>query len=117
MDEVDYAIHIEPLSEAIKELKEQLHVFVVNFDAIVNILNRQADDVNKKKWICYWKERNRSRVVSSALSKIARITTRLDDAADIRIPPHVQPATVQQMPSTSSRGKLWNLVHILRCYS
>ncbi|KAK6755679.1 hypothetical protein RB195_014204 [Necator americanus] len=59
-----------------------------------------------KKWICYWKEKNRSRVVSSARSKITRITTRLDNAADIRIPSHVR----YKRPTCNYATDAFNLV-------
>ncbi|XGW22653.1 hypothetical protein V3C99_005120 [Haemonchus contortus] len=52
MDEVDVAIHIEPLSDAIKELKEQLTVFVMSFDAkmeaLVDLVSRQNNIIDKK---------------------------------------------------------------------
>ncbi|VDO32159.1 unnamed protein product, partial [Heligmosomoides polygyrus] len=45
MDEVDVALYIEPLSDAIKDLREQFNLFTMSFntkmDALVDILNRQ----------------------------------------------------------------------------
>ncbi|KAK6030618.1 hypothetical protein OSTOST_03243 [Ostertagia ostertagi] len=52
MDIVDVALHIEPLSDAIKDLKEQFNLFTMTFnaklDALVDILNRQSENVNNK---------------------------------------------------------------------
>ncbi|VDO38335.1 unnamed protein product [Haemonchus placei] len=52
MDEVDAAIHIEPLSDAIKELKEQLNMFVMSFDAkmeaLVDLVSRQNNTIDQK---------------------------------------------------------------------
>ncbi|WKY14676.1 hypothetical protein Q1695_000309 [Nippostrongylus brasiliensis] len=52
MDEVDLAVQIEPLSDAIKELKEQLTAFAMTtnakLDTVADILNRQHDSLNQK---------------------------------------------------------------------
>ncbi|VDP39760.1 unnamed protein product [Heligmosomoides polygyrus] len=52
MDEVDVALYIEPLSDAIKDLREQFNLFTMSFntkmDALVDILNRQSKVVNNK---------------------------------------------------------------------
>ncbi|VDL67380.1 unnamed protein product [Nippostrongylus brasiliensis] len=52
MGEVDLAVHIEPLSDAIKELNEQLTAFAMTtnakLDAVADILNRQQDSLNQK---------------------------------------------------------------------
>ncbi|KAK6015070.1 hypothetical protein OSTOST_19513 [Ostertagia ostertagi] len=52
MDEVDVAIHIEPLRDALKELKEQLTMFVMSVDAkmeaLVDLVNRHNNVVNQK---------------------------------------------------------------------
>ncbi|XGW29674.1 hypothetical protein V3C99_009041 [Haemonchus contortus] len=52
MDEVDVAIHIEPLVDAVKDVKDLLNMFTASFnakiDAIVDLLNRQSEMVNNK---------------------------------------------------------------------
>uniref|UniRef100_A0A7I4XXP8 Uncharacterized protein n=1 Tax=Haemonchus contortus TaxID=6289 RepID=A0A7I4XXP8_HAECO len=52
MDIVDVALHVEPLTEAVKELKDQLNVFAMSInaklDAIAETLTRQADIFNQK---------------------------------------------------------------------
>lgn len=52
MDEVDIAVHIEPISDAVKELKEQLNILVMatnaKLDVIVDLLTRQNDIVDQK---------------------------------------------------------------------
>ncbi|VDP07335.1 unnamed protein product [Heligmosomoides polygyrus] len=52
MDEVDMALHFEPLAEAVRDLKEQLNSFAITFaskiDAVADGLARQTEALNKK---------------------------------------------------------------------
>ncbi|KAK6030960.1 hypothetical protein OSTOST_02897 [Ostertagia ostertagi] len=52
MDEVDVALHIEPLVDAVKDLKEQLNAFAValtaKIDSLADILTRRAESLNQK---------------------------------------------------------------------
>uniref|UniRef100_A0A7I4YG21 t-SNARE coiled-coil homology domain-containing protein n=1 Tax=Haemonchus contortus TaxID=6289 RepID=A0A7I4YG21_HAECO len=52
MDEVDVAMHIQPLVEAVKDLREQLNVVAVGLnskiDALADMLTRQSDTINRK---------------------------------------------------------------------
>ncbi|VDO54785.1 unnamed protein product [Haemonchus placei] len=52
MDEVEVAMHIDPLAEAVKDLKEQLNVVAVGlnskFDALADMLTRQSVTLKRK---------------------------------------------------------------------
>ncbi|KAK6061260.1 hypothetical protein COOONC_01076 [Cooperia oncophora] len=52
MDEVDIAIHIDPLVEAVKDLKDQLNMVIMSLnaklDAVMEALNRQTETMSNK---------------------------------------------------------------------
>ncbi|KAK6033498.1 hypothetical protein OSTOST_00307 [Ostertagia ostertagi] len=52
MDEVDVAVHIEPLTEAVRDLKDQLNAFAAGLtskiDALADMHTRQIDALNRK---------------------------------------------------------------------
>lgn len=52
MDVLDAAIQIESIADATKELKQQITAFSMAFDAkvdaLIDMVNRQADNMNRK---------------------------------------------------------------------
>ncbi|XGW29287.1 hypothetical protein V3C99_008813 [Haemonchus contortus] len=67
MDVVGVAIHIEPLVDAHKDVKDQLNMFAASFiariDAVADLLNHQSEMVNNKLDTLHERTRPRSSCV------------------------------------------------------
>ncbi|VDO35550.1 unnamed protein product [Haemonchus placei] len=67
MDDVDVAIHLEPLVDALTDIKDQLNMFTAPFnvriDAIADLLNRQSEMVYNKLDALHERPRLRSSCV------------------------------------------------------
>ncbi|VDL84706.1 unnamed protein product [Nippostrongylus brasiliensis] len=76
MDEVDVAIHIEPLTDAIKDLKDQFNLFTLSFnskmDALVEMLNRQSEMLNKKIDLVIERTKPKSSCVFCAVAGVSQ---------------------------------------------